>query len=115
MPRLSPITPIRFAQPPQGPPDLSTKIAPPYDVLDKAGKDKLLSGNDRNIVAIDLPHTPAKELGPPEAYASAGESLCGWLDSGDLTKREVVGRRGGDGDGVRGDQEIASGRRSCIR
>ena len=59
------------------------------DVLDKAGKDKLVSGNDKNIVAIDLPHTPAKELGPSEAYAGAGETLCSWLESGDLTRRET--------------------------
>ena len=40
--------------------DLSRVIAPPYDVLGQADKDRLLAGSDRNIVAIDLPHIPPK-------------------------------------------------------
>ena len=51
--------------------NLSTRIAPPYDVLDLAGKNRLLAGSNRNVVAIDLPHAPAKELGPPECYETA--------------------------------------------
>ncbi|GAB5495745.1 MAG: DUF1015 domain-containing protein [Phycisphaerales bacterium] len=86
MPAVYPFNAIQYNK---GKGDVTSSVAPPYDVLDKAGKDKLLSGNDRNIVSIDLPHTPAKELGPPEAYAGAGESLCSWLDSGDLTRRET--------------------------
>jgi len=48
--------------------DQSHFVAPPYDVLDAAGKERLLKKDARNIVAIDLPHTPAKELGPTSAY-----------------------------------------------
>jgi len=55
--------------------DLSTLIAPPYDVLDAKGKSKLLEANPSNIVAIDLPHTPAKELGPAAAYENAAVTL----------------------------------------
>jgi len=44
-------------------------ISPPadraaYDVLDSAGKQRSFAKDPCNIVAIDLPHTPAKELGP---------------------------------------------------
>lgn len=67
--------------------DASTLIAPPYDVLDKAGKQRLLSRDPRNIVEIDLPHTPAKELGPPGAYQSAAATLKRHMDSGVLTRR----------------------------
>lgn len=66
---------------------LSSLIAPPYDVLDTAGKARLLARNPKNIVAIDLPHIPAKELGPAEAYAQAGATLADWLASGVLRQR----------------------------
>jgi len=66
--------------------DLSALVAPPYDVLDNSGKARLLAKDPRNIVAIDLPHTPAKELGPPAAYESAAASLKSLLAGGVLTR-----------------------------
>ena len=39
-------------------------IAPPYDVIDESTRRGLLSRNDCNIVAIDLPHLPVKTAGP---------------------------------------------------
>lgn len=66
--------------------DESDFIAPPYDVLDAAGKAKLLAKSPFNVVAIDLPHVPPKQLGPPEAYANAAATMKQWLDSGVLTK-----------------------------
>ncbi|MBL8758115.1 MAG: DUF1015 domain-containing protein [Phycisphaerae bacterium] len=68
--------------------DLSALVAPPYDVLDGAGKQRLLDRDARNIVAIDLPHTPAKELGPPGAYAAAAEGLKRHVGSGVLRRAE---------------------------
>ena len=68
--------------------DLSSVIAPPYDVLDQRDKDRLLSGSDRNIVAIDLPHIPPKSLGPPEAYQRSARTLQAWLDDGTLVREE---------------------------
>lgn len=65
--------------------DLSNVVAPPYDVLDGAGKQRLLAKDQRNIVAIDLPHTPAKELGPPEAYQQAATALAELMKDGTLT------------------------------
>jgi len=64
--------------------DLTKFVAPPYDVLDAAGKQRLLQQDARNIVAIDLPHTPAKELGPPAAYEAAASLLQTWLSGGTL-------------------------------
>ena len=68
--------------------DLSRLIAPPYDVLDQQDKGRLLSGSDRNIVAIDLPHIPPKSLGPPEAYERSARMLGAWLDDGTLVREE---------------------------
>lgn len=67
--------------------DASALVAPPYDVLDAASKSSLLAKSPANIVAIDLPHLPAKELGPDSAYASAALRLRGYLQDGTLTRR----------------------------
>ncbi len=83
------VFPFNAAQFNEGRSDASSSIAPPYDVLDAPAKAALLRKNERNIVAIDLPHTPAKEVGPPEAYAKAGDSYRGWLGDGTLTRRRV--------------------------
>lgn len=66
--------------------DLSDFIAPPYDVLDADGKAKLLARSPFNIVEIDLPHTPPKQLGPPAAYEHAAATMNAWLNSGVLVR-----------------------------
>ena len=58
MPLIRPVRAIQYATPSDG--DLSSLIAPPYDVLDQAAKRQLLDADEHNIVAIDLPHLPAK-------------------------------------------------------
>ena len=68
--------------------DVSALVAPPYDVLDAGAKSKLLERESRNIVAVDLPHTPAKERGPDKAYAGAASLLESWLDAGVMVRRE---------------------------
>jgi hypothetical protein len=68
--------------------DQSSLVAPPYDVLDAAGKARLLAQSPSNIVGIDLPHTPAKELGPQAAYDGAGAALRALLHAGTLKRRE---------------------------
>jgi len=83
MPQLKPIRAVRFAKlNPEA--DVSTKIAPPYDVLDEGPKRKLLEIDEHNIVAVDLPVTPPKTVGPDEAYASAGELYRAWREQGIL-------------------------------
>lgn len=69
------------------PADLSAVIAPPYDVLDASGKSALLAKSAQNIVAIDLPHIPAKELGPPSAYEGAAAQYERWQREGVLARR----------------------------
>lgn len=68
--------------------DVRGLIAPPYDVLDTKAKAGLIGANAHNIVSIDLPHTPAKELGPPEAYATAAKHYADWMRSGVLRRAD---------------------------
>lgn len=67
--------------------DLSSLIAPPYDVLNEEAKRALLAKNPLNIVSIDLPHLPTKVLGPDEAYARAGNDFAERLRTGGLIRR----------------------------
>lgn len=82
------VYPFRAVQYKGGTGDVSTLAAPPYDVLDSAAKAAMLDRDPSNVVRIDLPHVPAKELGPPKAYAAAGETYRGWLGDGTLGQRE---------------------------
>ena len=63
MPQLRPFTAVRYAASSDGG-DISSKIAPPYDVLDEGPKARLLQTDPHNIVAIDLPVTPPQNAGP---------------------------------------------------
>jgi len=83
------VYPFRAVQYQQGTGDVSTLIAPPYDVLDASQKSSMLKDNPSNIVGIDLPHVPAKELGPKTAYESAGNAFRAMLDAGTLTQRQT--------------------------
>ncbi|MBL4697462.1 MAG: DUF1015 family protein, partial [Phycisphaerales bacterium] len=86
MPAIHPFNAVQYNQ---GQGDVSELIAPPYDVLDLASKKALLDRNEHNAVGIDLPHVPAKELGPDSAYQAAGDSYRLMLESGVLTQRET--------------------------
>ena len=48
-------------------PDLSLVVAPPYDVVDAAERERLLARHPANVVRLDL---PAEELGdePDDRY-----------------------------------------------
>jgi uncharacterized protein (DUF1015 family) len=82
------VYPFRAVQYKRGRGDVSTLVAPPYDVLDASSKEALLKKDPHNVVAIDLPHTPAKELGPPDSYGRARDALRSWLKDGTLCKGE---------------------------
>lgn len=82
---VSPFNAVRFNVRKLGR-DLSSFIAPPYDVLDHADKRALLQKSEHNIVAIDLPHLPPKSAGPPEVYAKAAETLHHWITDGVLQR-----------------------------
>lgn len=83
MPGINPIHAIRYTSSDS---DLTGLIAPPYDVLNEELKQDLLRNNAHNIVAIDLPVTPPKTVGPDSAYENAGKLLRKWL------KEDVLSR-----------------------
>ena len=84
MASIRPFAAVRFAKQH----DISCLIAPPYDVLDEAGKAKLQAKDPHNIVTIDLPHLPPKTVGPDETYTKANQTLQDWLKQG-ILKRDV--------------------------
>lgn len=81
---IRPFAAIRYAPPPGG--DLSTRLAPPYDVLDAADKAALLQRDARNFVAVDLPVVPAKHAGPPEVYEACRRQIDAWLADGTMIR-----------------------------
>ncbi len=85
MPKVDPFFAVQFHG---GKGDLSSVVAPPYDVLDQADKQALLDRDAHNVVAIDLPHVPPKQLGPQEAYDQAADLLAAWLADGTLARRD---------------------------
>lgn len=84
---IRPLAAIRYSPVESG--DISSRLAPPYDVLDASDKARLLERDARNFVAIDLPHTPPKQAGPPQAYAAARETLDAWLAEGTLVRDDT--------------------------
>lgn len=66
--------------------DVSSRLSPPYDVLDAEQKRTLLQRDPRNFVRIDLPHVPPSGAGPPEAYEQAGRQLRAWLADGTMVR-----------------------------
>ncbi|MDP7348656.1 MAG: DUF1015 family protein, partial [Phycisphaeraceae bacterium] len=66
--------------------DLTDLLSPPYDMLDEPEKQQLLQADAHNIVAIDLPVTPPKTVGPDHKYAGAARTLDRWLDEGVLRR-----------------------------
>lgn len=85
MSEIHPFTAIRYATLPESK-DISTRLAPPYDVLDQADKDALLAADDRNFVKIDLPHVPPKTAGAVALYTDANKQLRAWLDDGTMVR-----------------------------
>lgn len=85
MPLIRPIRAVQYAGPPDG--DVSSRIAPPYDVLDAATRRALLDRDPHNIVGIDLPHLPPKTVGPDRVYAEAAATYCRWRAGGVLVRR----------------------------
>jgi len=64
--------------------DIGPFIAPPYDVLTGADKERLLGRSPANIVAVDLPQVPPKQLGPDAEYEQAARRLAEWKAGGVL-------------------------------
>lgn len=81
---IRPFRAVRFQT--QTNPDVSSRIAPPYDVLDAADKQALLDRDPNNFVRVDLPHMPPKDAGPPAAYQQAADTIAQWLADATLIR-----------------------------
>lgn len=66
--------------------DLSTRIAPPYDILSAQDKAAMLAAEPSNIVAVDMPQVPPTAAGPDAVYARAAALLEQWKSAGVLTR-----------------------------
>ena len=84
MAHIRPFAGVHFAR--DRHPDVTTLIAPPYDVLDEKGKAALQAKHANNIVTVDLPHLPPKTVGPDEVYQRANTTLQAWLKAGVLKR-----------------------------
>lgn len=84
MSNVLPLTAVRYSSKTGS--DISSRLAPPYDVIDDEAKCGLLERDASNFVRIDLPHMPPKDVGPPAAYEQAAATLRGWLDDGTLVR-----------------------------
>jgi len=60
--------------------ELERVLAPPYDVLSRADRDRLARSDEHQIVHADLP----EPLGDPSSYANAAALLRRWVDEGVL-------------------------------
>jgi len=85
MSTIRPFPAIRYATSPASH-DISTRLAPPYDILDLADKQRLLDPDPQNFVKIDLPHIPPKSAGPPEAYDASRRQIEQWLADGTFVR-----------------------------
>jgi uncharacterized protein (DUF1015 family) len=82
--QIRPFTAIRYSR--SNGYNFSELIAPPYDVLDEKGKEALQGQHPNNIVTVDLPHLPAKTVGPDSAYTEAAATLELWIGDGVLKR-----------------------------
>ena len=78
MPEIQPFSGIRY---PRDAAELNRVLAPPYDVISPAQRDRLYDRDPHNIVRAVLNRTPGDA-----GYAEAGETLRGWIDEGALVR-----------------------------
>ncbi len=81
MPNLRPFRALRFDV---GDADLSSVLAPPYDIIGPKERRELLARDPRNIVRIELP----ADLGTagPDDYATAATTAARWRETGVLVQ-----------------------------
>lgn len=76
MTQFRPFKPLQYVRQ-----DLSSVLAPPYDVLSAQDRADLLAVDSHNSVAIDFP--PGRE--DPGAYKAVAELLSSWITDGTLS------------------------------
>jgi uncharacterized protein (DUF1015 family) len=83
VPEIRPFRALRFD--PAAIADPALVVAPPYDVIDEAQRQRLLARHPANVVRLDL---PGEERGdePDDRYRRAARTLAAWRSDGTLHK-----------------------------
>jgi uncharacterized protein (DUF1015 family) len=83
VPQIRPFRALRYVPDEVG--DLGAVVAPPYDVLDAAERDRFAERHPRNVVRLD---SPVEEPGDQEddRYRRAARTLAAWRSDGTLHK-----------------------------
>ena len=66
--------------------DVSTVMAPPYDVISQAYQDELYKRDDHNVVRLILGKINSEDTEDNNRYTRAASDLREWLDSGVLVR-----------------------------
>ena len=83
MPEIRPFRALRFDQ--TAIPDLARVVAPPYDVIDEAQRQRLLGKHPANVVRLDLPGLEQGDEAD-DRYRRAARALAGWRSDGTFHK-----------------------------
>jgi uncharacterized protein (DUF1015 family) len=81
MPEIAAARFVRYA----GSADLTSRVCPPYDVIDDAGRQALEAKSPENYVRLILPQ-PRPGDGPLDRYVRARKTLDGWIASGVMAR-----------------------------
>jgi len=68
--------------------DISSKAAPPYDVIDKEHRQRLLDRDPHNVVALELPEGPLDPSVENNRYTTGGDRWTAWNTENVLTEDE---------------------------
>jgi uncharacterized protein (DUF1015 family) len=83
LPQIRPFRALRYAPETVG--DLSAVVAPPYDVLSAADRDRFLARSERNVVRLDAPRDEAGDA-EDDRYRRAARTLAAWRSDGTFHK-----------------------------
>ena len=83
MPEIRPFRALRYNVSTIG--DPAHVVAPPYDVIGPAERERLLARHPANIVRLDLPREEAGDQ-PDDQYRRAARTLAGWRSDGTFHK-----------------------------
>ncbi len=64
--------------------DITPVIAPPYDVISDAQREKLLASDPHNVVALELPSGPLDPEAPGNRYVTGAATWRSWREDGTL-------------------------------
>ncbi len=59
--------------------DVSSRLVPPYDVVSRELRDRLLGADPTNSAAIDVPRLPIDHAGHDSAYVRARQTFDSWM------------------------------------